>query len=191
MENNCYRSKSYHIVINTYDEFNKKPIDEIMLSNFLSKELRFDFYAFIKHCNDVDEEGNKKTPHYHLIVNCNQAYSKNTILNCIASGLECNRDIISVRKMRSLILSVQYLIHKNDKTKFQYSVLDIWSNDIEEVMNIISDDKSKYDFDIKYLIDLCNNCSNLTAVYSVLGLTRSKQYRSLIVDLWKDSHPYL
>lgn len=187
---NSYRSKSWHIVLEEYDKLNDKHITEDDINNYLKDEMRFVFYAFIKHDSDVDSSNNKEHNHFHIIIICNTSYSKNTIISSFASGLFINRDIVSVRKMKNVVLSVQYLIHMNDKEKYQYDLMDVWSNDINELHSIIFESASQYELDIEYLIELVKSCDFITDVYRILGLDKSKKYRSLLKDMWNEEHPY-
>ena len=133
---NSYKSKHFHIVLEEFDRVNNKHISEADLDNYCKAEMRFSFYAFIKHDSDRDMDGNLEHIHYHLVVICNQAYSKNTIINSIASGLLVNIDIVQVRKNKSFVGSIRYLLHKDDVTKFPYQFQDIWTSDLNEVTKL-------------------------------------------------------
>jgi len=185
---NNYRSSTYHIVVEEFDKLNNKHITELDLNNYLKNEMRVAFYSFIKHDSDVDGEGNKERTHYHIVVALNTSYAKSTILNGFANGLSCNVDIVSARKVKSFVKSVQYLIHKNDKDKFQYDYLDIWTNDVNELNMCLYMSASSYEVDIDYLFELVKRSSSLSEIYKELGLQKSKQYRSLIFDMYKEEH---
>lgn len=178
-----YRSSTYHLVIEEYDKLNDRHITELDINNYLKDEMRVKFYAFIKHDNDVDER-----THYHIVVCLNTSYAKNTIINAFATALTCNVDIVHVRKIRSFVLSVQYLIHKNDKDKYQYEYLDIWTNDVNELNTCLYANFSSYEMDIEYLYELCKKCGSLADIYKELGIQKAKQYRSLIIDMYKEEH---
>ena len=128
-----FRSNTYHLVVEEFDKNNNLHINERLIGNYLKNEMRVNFYAFIKHDKDVDELGNNERVHFHIIIGLNTSYSKNTIICGFANGLSCNKDIISCRRIKSFCKSVQYLLHRNDKDKYQYDYLDIWTNDVNEL----------------------------------------------------------
>lgn len=180
------KSSSFHLVIEEYDKLNNKHISDIQLNNYLKSNESIIFYAFVLHDNDVNESGEVERKHYHCVIKLNNPYSKTTIIKDIAKTLLINDYCIGSRKIRDFVLMVQYLIHKNDKDKYQYDLLDIWTSDTNEVMKILYDGVSSYDLDIDYLCELVRCSSTLSQVYKTLGLSKSRTYRSIINDLWKD-----
>lgn len=180
------KSSIYHLVIEEYDKLNGKHITELDINNYLRDNESILFYAFILHDRDVNESGEIERKHYHVVIKLNNPYAKSTIINDIASKLLINKYCIGSRKVRDFVLMVQYLIHKNDKDKFQYDLMDIWTSDTNEEFKIIFDGVSQYDLDIKYLIELVHSCTSLSDVYIELGLSKSRTYRSIINDLWKE-----
>jgi len=180
------KSSQYHLVIEEYDKLNDKIITESILNDYLKDNESILFYAFIKHDNDIDIDGVVERNHYHLIIKFRNPYSKTTVINDIASKLLINKNIISCRKCLNFVLSVQYLVHQNDKDKYQYDLIDCWTNDSNEFMNCIINNVSSYDLDIDYLITLVNTSDRLETVYRELGLKNSRTYRSIITDLWKE-----
>lgn len=182
------KSSYFHLVIERNDILNKKVISELDLNNYLKDNESIVFYAFIKHDKDIKESGELEREHYHLVLVLKNQYSKTTIINDIAQKLLINKNCIGSRKIRDFVLMVQYLIHQNDKEKYQYDLLDIWTNDTNEVITIIMDGISQYDLDINYLIELVKSCDSITSVYRELGLKKTRLYRSIVIDLWKDLH---
>lgn len=72
--------------------------------------------ACILHDKDVDEEGNIKKPHWHIVIRC-----KNAVWNTALAkelGIEDNY----IQKCRSLKSSLKYLIHYDNPDKYQYSI---------------------------------------------------------------------
>lgn len=183
-----YRSSTYHLVIEEYDKLNNRHITERDLSKYLEDEMRIAFYSFIKHDSDVNEEGVSERVHYHIVIALNSAYAKSTIISAFANGLTCNVACISVRKNKSFVKSVQYLIHKNNKDKYQYDYLDIWTNDVNELNLCIYMNSSSYELDIGYLYELCKRSESIADVYKELGIQKSRTYRSLIIDMYKEEH---
>ena len=180
------KSSYFHIVLEKFDKLNNKEISELELNNYLRNNDVVQFYAFILHDKDVNVSGEIERPHYHIVVVLKNPYSSKTVLNDIVSKLFINRSCVGTRKIFDFVLMCQYLIHKNDKDKYQYDLLDIWSNDVDELFSILYDGTSQYDMDINYLIELVHCSNTLRDVYKTLGLKKSRTYRSIIVDLWKE-----
>lgn len=180
------KSKFWCLVIEKLDTINNKEITDIDLLKYLKENQAISYYACILHDKDVDDEGVLKRKHYHLVIKLDTVRSGKSIAKDIAKSLMINDFCISYSVCRSLVKSVQYLVHQNDIDKFQYSEFDIYSNDINETMNIIINNESMEDLDIDILIDLIRCSSKLSQVYRTLGLSKSRQYRSLITDLWKE-----
>lgn len=77
----------------------------------------FPFYAFIMH--DKDES---KSLHIHFVVNCKGSRS----IKSICEVLDCDfQDVQIANRPRGCI---RYLIHADDKEKYQYDIQDIATN---------------------------------------------------------------
>ena len=183
------KSKFFHLVIEEYDKLNDKHIEDIELNNYLKDNECVQFYAFIKHDKDVNENGNERV-HYHVVIVLKSEYSKTTIINDIASKLMINKNCVGSRRVIDFVLMVQYLIHQNDKDKYQYDLLDIWSNDTNEVMKVLFEGVSSFDIDIDMIIQLVKNSDSLATIYKELGIKKVRTYRSIIIDLWKEKYFY-
>ena len=180
---NSYRSRTYHLVIEEYDKENDKHLTLEDLQKCCNEDLKIKFYAFIKHDKDVDVR-----VHYHIVLLLNQTYSKSTIIHSFASSLLCNVDIISCRKIKSFVGSINYLIHKGIEDKYQYNYFDIYTNDDNELNSCMLLGASTYELDIDYLYQLCKHYDSLSDIYKCLGLELSKKYRSLILDMYNEEH---
>ena len=182
------KSSYFHLVLEEFDNLNDKHITELDVNNYLKDNECILFYAFILHDKDINESGEVERKHYHIVIVLRNPYSKMTIVNDISSKLMINRNCVGSRKIFDFVLMVQYLIHMNNKEKYQYDLLDIWTNNVNELISIINDGVSQYDMDIVYLIELVRNSNSLSNVYRELGLKKSRTYRSINVDLWKEHH---
>lgn len=78
-------------------------------------------YIFICHDKDTfindNGESELKKPHIHLLIKCNCPYYSSTIYN----KFHIDDNNVLVVCPQDLSKDVQYLIHLNDKEKFQYS----------------------------------------------------------------------
>ena len=101
---------------------------------------------WIRHDQDLDDEGNIKKAHYHFIVKMKNACT----ISALAKRFEVNENLIEPVK-RSLNGSLKYLIHYGYDNKFQYDVnlvesnsqklkrkfLDLVTKDVPEVDKVI------------------------------------------------------
>lgn len=84
-------------------------------------------YAYILHDKDVDEFGEIKKAHYHLILRWNDTKSINAL--SIELGIPVNR----ITKIKSFKSSIRYLTHIDYKEKYQYDINNVFTNmDIQE-----------------------------------------------------------
>lgn len=180
-------TNKFLVVIEKHDKENNKDITELDICNYLrSKEDDVKYWAFILHDKDLNDDGVLERSHYHIVLVLNDKLGKTSVQMGFVKALMINTNCVGVRKCLDVVKSTQYLIHQNDKDKFQYDLLDIWTNDVNEMMSILFNNVSSYEIDIDYLIKLTENCKSLKQIYKQLGLIKSKEYRSLVIDLWKE-----
>ena len=103
---------------------------------------------WIRHDQDIDDEGNTKKPHYHFVLKLKNACT----ISALAKRIEVNENMIEPVK-KSLNGSLKYLIHYGCDNKFQYDSNLVQSNstnlkrkfedlvtkdipEVEKVMNI-------------------------------------------------------
>lgn len=110
-------------------------------------------YAYINHDRDVDSEGNVKKSHFHIVFRTYSQFTRFQIYKWWQQYTfdydgERNewikRENIDIEITKDISASVEYLTHKNDPDKFQYSVNDVVSDDWEDINNV-TDGKSKDD----------------------------------------------
>lgn len=178
-------SQCFHLVIQKEDINNNKDIQLEDIKNYLENNEVIKFYAFILHDKDTNDNGELKTPHYHIVIYLTRAFAKNTIIMDIVKSMSINKLIVSCR-VGDIVESTIYLTHSESKTKYHYSSLDIVTNDIYNLNSILSHQTCLYILSIDYLIELVIKSDSLSQVYSVLGLKDAKLYRAIITDLWRD-----
>ena len=92
------------------------------------RSLSVAHWAYILH--DKDD----KEPHIHLLVRLNNKTTTNAVrkkFNALGAGADNGKDINSfVEYSRNLSDSFEYLIHANDKDKYQYSIDDVVTDDM-------------------------------------------------------------
>ena len=97
-------------------------IEEILKSKKAVKE-----YAFIVHDKDTKDDGTLKRPHVHIMMRFNNPTPIKTVCNWF--GVTENYfETIGDKNGSSWETAVNYLIHGNDETKFQYAHEEVTSN---------------------------------------------------------------
>lgn len=79
--------------------------------------------AYILHDKDLDETGNLKKPHWHVVINT----GKNAIWNTSLAdtlGLALNY----IEQARNMDRALQYLIHYNEADKHQYEIDEVYGS---------------------------------------------------------------
>lgn len=140
-------------------------------------------WAFILHDMDINEYGEKKTPHYHLYMETEKVTRVSTIINQLAKRLELDTLAISCDKCNSTEGAIQYLIHLNDKDKYQYGLEEVKSNiEIDELSLIMS--RPSHTFNADYILyEWEQSDYNLRVFINAIGIERYRLYRNTIRDL--------
>lgn len=179
------RSDLYEIILQKVDTLNNKVISEEELKNYLTKCDNLRFWAFKLHDKDVNENGELKTPHYHIVIKFYSPYAKSTIINAFAKDMLINKNIISATIVQSLVNMTRYLSHSDSPSKHRYDELTILTNNVDEYLEIYNG-TDIFTLDIVALINVLEKCENLSQVYCAIGLKNAVKYRAVINDLWKD-----
>lgn len=144
-------------------------------------------YAFIKHDNDLQENGEVKRLHYHVVLIREKRTRLISQLNelCDVLGYR-NNNGIQIEKIVSIESSIQYLIHKNDSLKFQYSkdkiITNLSNDELEVYLNNEIDNLS-----VSYVLTCITlNNGKLSAIIDQIGFARYKANRNVIMDIYKE-----
>lgn len=120
MEKNL-RSRCYHLILYPDNEEHVKMLDLI--------ETNYN-YAYILHDKDfIADTGELKKAHWHVILYFEHA----KLLSALAEELQIAPNYIRTEELRKGLF---YLIHRNNKDKYQYSV--------SEVVGPLTDNLQKY-----------------------------------------------
>lgn len=124
-----YKSRTHILLLYPDDSTHKK---------FLEEHIYNYEYALVKHDKDTDEDGVIKKEHYHCILKFkNQQY--NTALS-----KECGVSLQYIQQIRNEDLALEYLIHYNEPTKYQYSIEDVKGPYAKRLIQVINkDDKTE------------------------------------------------
>ena len=110
------RSRKWFIEINPRAECYSEDIIQMELASCTN-------YAYIMHTKELDENGEKKDPHYHIYLEYENARAFNSMKNRFKGA--------HIEMARSKEYCIQYLIHKNQPLKEQYSINDVKSNMVD------------------------------------------------------------
>lgn len=107
-------------------------------------------YYCIKHNLDIDENGELKKVHYHLLIKLENAISIEKIVKTLNNE---NYDYIvnGLSIVKSFKGYVRYLVHYDDKDKYQYDISNIDTND-KNLMYYFNDNTIIDNFKLLYLI---------------------------------------
>lgn len=180
-------STQFSLVIESEDTLNHKLITISDLKRWLlANESAVMYWSIVAHDKDHNEQGELIRTHYHMVIVLRTPKANKTVINDIAKFLLINKNCISCKVVTSFVKCVQYLIHYNDKDKYQYTVEDIDTSDRNDLLTTILESTSQYEFDFNYLFKLVRESNSLEVVYRTLGVKLVRTYRSVIMDLWKD-----
>lgn len=98
----------------------------------LNKEAPLHFgngrYAYILHNKDVDEVGELKGDHLHIVFLSPVGKSSENWLDFFEKWLNVDRDAISIEMVKNEKASLRYLIHLDNPSKHQYSIDEVVTN---------------------------------------------------------------
>lgn len=171
------KTKYLNVIITHKNLDNKFIVD---LENYLKTNSVT--YAFILHDKDINEDGEQKTKHIHIVYEKAERLRLSTEINNICKHLSIKANIISIEKCSNYVGAMQYLIHKNNASKYQYSVDAIITNiDRDELQHTL--DMSNKVISFEYLLDIISSSDNIVEIIGVLGLNNYRFYRTIIIDI--------
>lgn len=162
-------------------------------ADFLQDDLRMwlayhcDEWAFIYHNKDIDDSGILIPGHLHFVGVRLTPTRIGTTIKSIADTLEIDPLSISVSKTDCLNGAIQYLIHKNDKDKYQYDKSDIVCSYSADDLECLLDGDLKID-KLETLLQVINDNTTITGVIKSIGIDNYRIYRNVIWDLFKEAH---
>lgn len=180
MANLGTRTKNVNIVIRKNKELSMERIKEWC-------EINCDKYAFIKHENDINLNGDVEGVHYHLVITLFKQTRLSTTLTSISEWLEISPFGIEIDKTSNLEGSIQYLIHKNDKQKTPHDISEVIHNwELQEFLTIMNSEANNGALTLERVITICKESSTLLEVIEGVGFGRYHLYRPTINDVFKE-----
>lgn len=106
-----YRSRNFELMI-----YPDNP-EHVKAFEYVKKYI--DEYAYILHDRDVSADGTTKKEHWHIVLRF-----KNAIWNTALSKI-LNLEERFIQDVKNFDRCLQYLIHYNEPTKYQYDITDV------------------------------------------------------------------
>lgn len=167
------QAKRFNIVIMKNDK-KENPLNEQLLINWLRAYCKL--FALILHDKDINELGEIKKPHYHIYIYLHKRNRYTYPINQLSKLLNIEKNRIQIEYTDSELLSIQYLVHKNNKNKYQYSIKQINTNNIEYIENMINGNDNII-LTTKQLIKIVeNNFTNKLNIIKEIGIGNYTKY---------------
>lgn len=177
----------FAITINAQKE-SPNPRKELEHIQDLISDNTKSFFATIIHDKDILENGEPKRIHAHVFIELPIKETCKQVLKTVNDYLKINEEQIQIEGSYNPFLMVQYLIHKNNKEKFQYNDFEIITNDqksLEERLNKIY--QTPEQLKAMLLSDL-KSCKTLMEFADKHGLEDTNKYRNLFKDIKQEQH---
>lgn len=170
MGTNSPKSRDYFITINQSAKCYDNALEIV-------KDLNVRQYAFIVHDKDIDENGSLKAVHKHIVVELKNAISFNSIRTKFEGA---HVELINQKKS-----AYQYLLHQspNSKDKYQYTLDNIISNDIELIRHIIEQENVETFIEQRFLEYIAQGVRTRYSFVKRFGLMAYKTYWKVYVEM--------
>lgn len=172
----CY----FGVIFNAQKESTNPSQELALLQSLLIKS--FYFVATIIHDNWSDyelEKGERTTIHLHAYIETESKYTEKRFLQELTTLTNYNENQITLEGSNNDILLLQYLTHKNDKNKYQFSNdliitnnLDLYTSKYESIY------KSKEQRANELISDI-RNCRTLLELVDKQGLETANKFRNI------------
>ncbi len=165
--------------------------DEAFIDKFITicEVQQFD-YAYILHDKDLNDDGTIKKFHYHFRVFSDLQRSLS------AWSKVFNIPINYIEKLDDKRLSIRYLIHLDNREKFQYNQNDIITN-IDDIEKYFKDTKQEESYQLKYICDYIDDINGYIYFQDVKNFviennywSAYRRYYSIIRDLIQERNKY-
>lgn len=129
------KASKWNIVLNAKKETPNAEISHELEGYLLDivNHIKPRYYFAIVHDKDKLENGEAKRTHLHLILELAEKGTFKTVLDKLTTACGISEAQVQLDAENSPILGEQYLIHKNDPSKYQYESNKILTNNLEEL----------------------------------------------------------
>lgn len=144
------------------------------------KQYQIKFVAVAFHDLDVNEFGDKKTNHYHVVIEFMDRLRLISCFNWIVDLFHCNENQVQIEKCSDVGSQARYLIHLDDADKYQYLPSIVVCNNADQLDFYY---KRFYVRDEEDLVNIVERNPSKKRLFLVLGEKQYKKYRYIIHDL--------
>lgn len=180
------RGRRFNLILNVPKTYCDNPAYLHFLSNnlktvFISHNIP-EFY-YILHIGEMNEQGDVKVPHFHIILSFGYRVYSSVILDCLSEVLSSlyNDNLVTIDYVNDMRSCVRYLIHFDSPNKKQYSIDSIITNN-KDISSFFLTEKGKLTPDV--LLDNIHACSTKSELLTAIGLENFKKYLNVINTLW-------
>ena len=175
----------WNLVLNAKKETPESDIEAELKGSLLNivNSIPNLFYGAIVHNKDSNENGEHKRTHLHLVLELERKETKTALLEAVSNYGNLAKEQIQLDPTNSEMLAEQYLIHKNDTTKFSYNEEQIITNDRKELERRLA---------LEYLTPAQRDernrqalltAHNMTEFFNMVGVEFANKNRGLFKDL--------
>lgn len=153
------RSRCFHLILYPDDKNHLEIID--LIENHYN-------YAKILHDKDlIDGTENVKKPHFHIIL----YFSNAKYLSSLSKELKLAPNYIRTEELRS---GLEYLIHKNNKDKYQYNVEEVDGPLKDNLLSYLSNSIENEKTSTLYLYNIINTFEGPISLSEIIPIIISQ-----------------
>ena len=172
-------SHSFSLVLND-NELHLFKDARYIRNKFMTGDYSCSYFACIYHDKDIDDDGNLKTPHFHVVLDMLNRMRVGTMISYVSDLFHCNENQISCEKCNDIGAQTRYLVHLDDCDKYPYSELDIVTSSPNAVKEFLLYFQIRSDMDLLNLID---RYPSRKEIFKRIGAKQYKKYSFIIRDL--------
>lgn len=141
------------------------------------------YYACL-HDKDLGPQGQLKREHMHIVICSMKRLRVKQVIHYFEDIAQTNFENVRVEEVVSLVYSVQYLLHINDITKYQYTREELLTNQPSNADAMLIETPKTSELTTQTLFDLIfkENLNRLELI-SAIGIGKYQHYRHTINDL--------
>lgn len=140
-KDNKFRNRKFCLLLYPEDETHMKAIE------YIKTHYK---YALIKHDKDVEDTGEVKKEHFHVVV----AFDNAKWNTALAEELQITSNYI--QKCANFENALEYLIHYNDQNKHQYSIDEVQGTLKIKLAQFLLKNDTTEDDRVQYMFDYIN-----------------------------------
>lgn len=182
------KANKWAIVINAKKSTPSNAIDselEALLCS-LKDNITYRYFFAIIHNKDILDTGEPKRTHLHIVLELKEKATFSSVLSTLTSKLGIDKEQISLEPTNSQCLAEQYLIHKNDSNKHQYSQEQVITNDkqiwLDRLNKVYLTPEEQEEENKKALY----TANNMIEFIERAGLDYANRYRGIFRDIRAD-----